>query len=83
MDVATAQIDAFIERRSRQNGQERPEEEMYAESVRRYHGRRRKEIAAQWYGYHMDQAARLRRTMTNLVEFHERQATKLLEGNQQ
>jgi hypothetical protein len=79
MDVAT-DIDCMIERRSRQSGQERPEEVMYAESVRRYHARRRKEIRAQWYAYHADQADRLRRTMEPLIAFHEARAAALLEG---
>ncbi len=82
MDVAT-DIDRMIERRSRQSGEERPEEAMYAESVRRYHARRRQEIRAEWYAYHADQAERLRRSMTVLVEHHETQAMKLLEGNPQ
>ena len=85
MDVvqADAQIDAFIERRSRQSTEQRPEEVMYAESVRRYHSRRRKEIRAEWYAYHADhadQAERLRRAMTQLVEHHEGEARRLLEG---
>ncbi len=79
MDAATAQIDAFIERRSRQNPEQRPEEVMYAESARRYHSRRRKEMAAQWYAYHADQAERLRRTMEPLVAFHEARAAALCE----
>jgi len=82
MDVvqADAQIDAFIERRSRQHGEQRPEEVMYAESVRRYNARRRQEIRAQWYAYHADQAERLRRTMEPLIAFHEARAAALLEG---
>ncbi len=79
MDVAT-DIDRMIERRSRQSGQERPEEVMYAESVRVYNARRRQEIGAQWYAYHADQAERLRRTMEPLIAFHEARAAALLEG---
>jgi hypothetical protein len=76
---AEDQLVRFIDHRARQNGEERPEEVMYAESVRRYHSRRRKEIAAQWYAYHSDQAERLRRSMTVLVAFHEEKARQLLE----
>lgn len=54
-------------------------EELYAESVRRYHGRRRKENRAAWYAYHADQAERLRRTMEPLIAFHEARAKELLE----
>ncbi len=53
---AVTDLDRLIERRSRQSGEQRPEEVMYAESVRRYNARRynarrRKEIRAQWYCY--------------------------------
>ena len=74
------ELDAFIARRSRQSTEQRPEEVMYAESVRRYHARQRKEMAAQWYAYHADQAERLRRTMEPLIAFHEARAAALLEG---
>jgi len=81
LDVVS-DLDRLIERRSRQNGQERPEEDMYAASVRRYHSRRRKEMAAQWYAYHADQAERLRRNLEGLIAHHEAEAEKLLEGEQ-
>ena len=81
MDVVS-DLDRLIERRSRQNGEERPEEVMHAASVRRYHAQRRRELDAERYRYHLDHADRLRRSMTALVEFHERQAMKLLEGKQ-
>ncbi len=80
MDVvqADAQIDAFIERRSRQSTEQRPEEVMYAESVRRYNAARSKERRAEWYAYHADQAERLRRTLGRLIEHHEARAQQLL-----
>ena len=88
MDVAHVEavekeLDAFIERRSR-NGPDPDElEASYAESVRTYNAAREAERRSEWHSYHLgDQAERLRRTMTNLVEFHERQAMKLLEGKQ-
>jgi hypothetical protein len=49
-EIAEKQLDAFIERRSRHNP-EREREEMYMESVRRYHARNRKQIRAEWYAY--------------------------------
>ena len=84
MDVvqADAQIDAFIERRSRQSTEQRPEEVMYAESVRRYNAARSKERRAEWYAYHADQAERLRRSLTVLVAFHEAKAQQLLSENE-
>lgn len=57
-------------------------EALYAESVRRYNTRRRRENAARWYAYHADQAERLRRTMEPLIAFHEARARKLLEGEE-
>ncbi len=45
------ELDAFIERRARQNGEKRPEEVAYAASVRRYHSRQRREIAAAWFAH--------------------------------
>ncbi len=80
LEAAQAELNRFIDRRAEKNGQERPEEVAYAESVRRYHARQRKELDAERYRFHADQAERLRRTMTALVEHHERQAMKLLEG---
>ncbi len=52
---------------------------MYAESVRAYNARRLKERRAAWYGYHLDQAERLRRRMEGLVAFHEERAQQLLQ----
>jgi hypothetical protein len=75
MDVvqADAQIDAFIERRSRQSPEQRPEEVMYAESVRRYHRRRRKEIAALWFAHF----CRMAENHARISEDYERRAEEL------
>jgi hypothetical protein len=85
MDVvqADAQIDAFIERRSRQSTEQRPEEEAWKESVRRYNNAREVERRAAWSDYHRVHAERLRRTLERLIEHHETQAQQLLEGSQQ
>jgi len=53
----------------------------YAESVRRFNALRQRELDAERYRYHAGQAERLRRTMSKLVEHHEKEAQKLLEGN--
>ncbi len=78
-EMIEKELDAFIERRSRRDPTPDELEPSYAESVRRYHSRRRKEIRAEWYAYHADQAERLRRSMTVLVAFHEAKAQQLLE----
>ena len=44
------------------------------------HDPARKEIRAEWYAYHLDQAERLRRTMEPLIALHEARAAKLLEA---
>jgi hypothetical protein len=41
---------------------------------------RSRSIAAERYEYHAGQAERLRRTMTELVGHHEREARRLLKG---
>ncbi len=74
---AVTDLDRLIERRSRQSGEQRPEEVMYADSVRRYHARRQEEIRAEWCAYHQQQAARHRRNLQALVEHHETRAASL------
>jgi hypothetical protein len=49
------------------------------ESVERVNARERRQIRAAWYGWHCDQAERHRRTLERLVSYHEEQAQKLLE----
>ncbi len=59
---------------------ERAPEELYAESVRRYQERRRKESRAAWASYHLNQAARLEATAAELAAFHRAQALALEES---
>ena len=77
MDVARAEadLDALAERRARQADVG----DLWAASVKRDRERRRRALRAAWYAYHVDQAERLRRTMTALVERHEAEALKLIE----
>jgi flagellar motor switch protein FliM len=72
MDVvqADAQIDAFIERRSRQSTEQRPEEVMYAESVRRYHARRRDERLWERLRYHEAMLEAHTRTFQAMLDKH-------------
>lgn len=70
------QLDALIERRSR--GVDPDErEELWRESVRRYHDRHRREREAAWYGYHLDQAERIERTAAVLARGHREKVAKL------
>ena len=85
MDIAKisaveAELDNFISRRHEKRIQEegeRPAEEMWAESERRYAARRREENRAAWCKYHHDQAARHRTTLEALATYHEGEAAKL------
>jgi hypothetical protein len=81
-DAAEAQLERFItqrhERRVASEG-ERAAEEMWMESVDRFNERERRQIRAEWYGWHCDQAERHRRTLESLIAHHEDEAEKLLE----
>jgi hypothetical protein len=87
MDAAKAEaveseLDRIIERRAAEGRDAGRVEELWREAASLHGERRRKETAAAWYGYHMDQAERLRRTMMTLVEFHEAKAQRLLSEKQ-
>ncbi len=85
MDIAKisaveGELDNFISRRHEKRIQEegeRPAEEMWAESERRYEARRREENHAAWRRCHEDQAARHRATLETLATYHEGEAAKL------
>ncbi len=75
-DVRGREISRLIEKRS--DGTPGPDEKepSYAESVRRYHSRHRREIRALWYGYH----EHMRELHARLSREHEEKAMRLLEG---
>jgi hypothetical protein len=79
-EAAERQIDAFIERRSRK-GETDPDEreDLWVESVRRFNKQQRRQIRAEWYGWHCDQVERHRRNLESLIAHHEGEAEKLLE----
>ena len=52
IEAAEASIDAFIERRARQNAAENALEEMWKESVRKYNARHREERIWERLRYH-------------------------------
>jgi hypothetical protein len=85
MDVARgelveAELDRFIETRSRRTPDADEREELWKESVRRYNARRREEMRAAWTSYHEGQDERHRRTLQELIAHHEMQAAKLCKG---
>jgi hypothetical protein len=75
----------FIERRDdkrRQTEGERLEDDLWMETVKAYNERERRQIRAQWYGWHCDQVERHRRTLEALITHHEGEAVKLLEESE-
>jgi hypothetical protein len=79
VEQASASIDALIDKRAAGREKATVEEMAWKASVRRHHEKLRRRLKAEWYAYHVDQAERLRRTMTALVERHEAEALKLIE----
>jgi hypothetical protein len=82
-EIVEAELDRFIrtrhDRRVADEG-ERSALEAWAESERRYDGRRRQENRAAWYGWHLDQAERHRRTLEALIASHEERAAEPVDG---
>lgn len=77
--AAEAELDRFIDCRSREKDRERDEEEGWKESTRRYNAAREAERRSEWCEYHRSQAERLRRMMEPLIAFHKARAQQLLE----
>jgi hypothetical protein len=77
------ELEAFIEKRARKEPNLDAREELWKASVRRYNAAREAERRAAWATYHVGQASRLRRVMTNLVEFHEAKARQLSSENEE
>ena len=74
---AMDQLDALIDKRAKQNAAEREREEMYAESVRRYHDLRCKRNREAWHEFHVSQAERIERTAAELAASHRLKAKTL------
>ena len=73
-EIAEAQLDAFIERRSR-NGEVDPDEADpgYMESVRLYHERSEAEMRERWIDFHQN----MHRLHSSLAAEHAQKAAKL------
>ena len=83
MDIARGEmvekeLDALIERRSRQKDPDE-ESELWQASVRAYEEKRRQAARLEWHLHHTAHAERLRRTLETLASHHEEQAAKLME----
>jgi hypothetical protein len=80
---ADAEIDRFIERRSRtlrRENQERREEEAFLEQTRVANEKRLQQARYEWHWHHTTQAERLRNTLEQLIEHHEQRAEELMGG---
>ncbi len=75
MDVATAQIDAFIERRAEKNGAAGAEEMAWKSSVRAHNARRDRENRAAWFAHF----CRMAENHARISEDYERRAEELCE----
>ncbi len=79
-DTVDAELDRLISRRASQDTRpDRDErEEAWQASVRAYNQKRRQMARLEWHAFHCDQAERHRRTLEELVNYHEMQAERLL-----
>ncbi len=62
---------------------ERERKEMLEAGVLKYNNRRRRENRARWYGFHADQAERHRRTLEDLIRYHEQKAEELMHEHEE
>jgi hypothetical protein len=74
----TAMIERRHDRRVVEEG-ERPAEEAWMESERRYQEQRRMQARYEWHLYHTSQAERHRRTLEELIASHEAAAARLMD----
>jgi hypothetical protein len=82
-EMVEAELNRMIEKRSRKGEQDPNErEDLWVESFRRYQERERRQMRAEWYGWHCDQAERHRRTLEALIAHHEDAAQKLCESTE-
>jgi hypothetical protein len=73
-EMVERELDAMIERRSRQKDPDE-EHELWQESVRRYNARRREENRREWHGYF----CRLAGSLRSRAEEYDDRAQALLE----
>jgi hypothetical protein len=76
-EAVEADLNRLIERRSRQRDADE-ENELWKESVRAYEEKRRQVARLEWRAFHCGQAERHRRTLEELINYHEMQAQSLL-----
>jgi hypothetical protein len=78
-ELVEKELDAMIERRARKGETDRDEnEELWQKSVRAYEEKRLQVARLEWHAFHSGQAERHRRTLQELISYHEMQAQRLL-----
>jgi hypothetical protein len=77
-EMVEKELDAMIERRSRQKDPDE-ESELWQASVRAYEEKRRQAARLEWHLHHTAQAERLRRTLEGLIAHHGEHAVKLMD----
>jgi hypothetical protein len=83
VDVAgsvDAGLDRLISKRASQDRRPDPDEqeELWKASVDAYNEKRQKIARYEWHAFHCGQAERHRRTLQELISYHEMQAERLL-----
>jgi hypothetical protein len=83
-EAVDAELERLISRRASQDRRPDPDEneEGYMESVRRFNEKRRQMARLEWRAFHCGQAERHRRTLEQLITYHETQADRLLQEGQ-
>jgi hypothetical protein len=76
-ELVEKELDAMIERRSRKKDPDE-ESELWRKSVDAYNEKRQKIARLEWHAFHCGQAERHRRTLQELISYHESQAERLL-----
>lgn len=78
VDAVDQEITRLIEKRSSREVDPDEREETWKASVRAYNVSRREEMREAWTAFHEQQAERHRRTLQELISYHETRAQRLL-----
>jgi hypothetical protein len=78
-EMVEKELNTLIERRSRK-GEVDPDElePSYMESAEAYNDKRRQMARLEWHAFHCGQAERHRRTLQELISYHETRAQALM-----
>jgi hypothetical protein len=77
-DAVDQELTRVIEKRSSLEEDPDEREETWKQSVRRHNARLQEENRQAWTAFHEQQAQRHRRTLQELISYHERRAQRLL-----